>query len=337
MRKCPHCGQDIQDEAVFCRFCRKSVEPPLWLTSLQKCPYCAEWIERGLETCPLCGKVVPVEPEDISAPPFTEAPAESRLRSVLHSTMSSSSSGRSLEPPLQEPEPPPVEPAVKPASHERKRSDVQAPELGLSSFRSREIGKRKSDQPRIDGELLSSIDPEPIKSKKERKPFNIKPFLYIAGSLILVTALVLLALGPGRAFLEAAFSPDEPSNPPAAGATTAASEGAVPASTAEATAAISNPPGETICIPWSEVTLENEGEQLCVYGNLRRWFEVNDYPFVALFSETQGTFYIVDSVSSHNGVQPGTCIMAEGTVEIMRGVRPFIDAAGNLQDCPGTP
>jgi RNA polymerase subunit RPABC4/transcription elongation factor Spt4 len=56
MRSCPNCHKEIQDEAVFCRFCRREVDPPLWLTSLQKCPFCAEWVERGIERCPLCGK-----------------------------------------------------------------------------------------------------------------------------------------------------------------------------------------------------------------------------------------------------------------------------------------
>ena len=58
MRNCPHCNREIQDEAVICRFCRQDVDPPLWLTSLQKCPFCAEWIERGIDRCPLCSKDV---------------------------------------------------------------------------------------------------------------------------------------------------------------------------------------------------------------------------------------------------------------------------------------
>lgn len=58
MRNCPHCNREIQDEAVICRFCRQDVDPPLWLTSLQKCPFCAEWIERGIGRCPLCSKDV---------------------------------------------------------------------------------------------------------------------------------------------------------------------------------------------------------------------------------------------------------------------------------------
>ena len=55
-------------------------------------------------------------------------------------------------------------------------------------------------------------------------------------------------------------------------------------------------------------------------------------PFVAIFDEDQGTFMIIDRLGWHV-VEPGDCILARGTVELMRQTRPVIDVQGELERC----
>lgn len=91
------------------------------------------------------------------------------------------------------------------------------------------------------------------------------------------------------------------------------------------------------CVPWDTVTLADSGQELCVYGEVRRWFATGELPFVAVFSEQTGTFAIVDRFETHADLEQGACIMAEGVVEVMSATRPFIDVAGAPLACPTEP
>jgi hypothetical protein len=93
-------------------------------------------------------------------------------------------------------------------------------------------------------------------------------------------------------------------------------------------------PGTTLeCITWDQITLQMAGETVCAYGAIKRWFEVSDIPYVAIFSEQPGTFAFIDRERTYPEYRPGTCITATGLIEIMRATRPFIDVVGNLQEC----
>ena len=87
------------------------------------------------------------------------------------------------------------------------------------------------------------------------------------------------------------------------------------------------------CVLWESITVEDVGSEACVYGVIKRWWAGEEIPFIAIFSEEEGTFSIIDRSTRHP-VGPGSCIMARGPVEIMGGVRPNIDADGEMEECP---
>jgi hypothetical protein len=99
------------------------------------------------------------------------------------------------------------------------------------------------------------------------------------------------------------------------------------------TAEAGTPSSESGCVSWEAITVADEGSEACVYGVIKRWWKGDDIPFISIFSEEEGTFSIIDRTTGYP-VGPGSCIMARGTVEIMGGVRPNIDAQGVLEDCP---
>lgn len=349
MRSCPHCNKEIQDEAVFCRFCRRDVDPPLWLTSLQKCPFCAEWVERGIERCPLCGK-------DLGhATPFSISAAEVEETSDIFSRLRRSAESSEVfeaEPSEAEPlqdegfeEPPGSEPVDAQSGRtsswfDRLRKPTETaptePDEGLAVLHDRHIDLTEEYSPPDEEEPELKRDSEPIGPRLAEAGGNILRWVLIAITAIVI--VVVAVLGYQR-ITAAGVLPAQPTE-----TEQATSQPELPTEEPASPVPTVNPgtpgvllptlPGTTPeCTSWDTLTLQMAGQTVCAYGEIKRWFQVTDIPYVAIFSEQPGTFAFIDREQTYPEFRPGTCVTATGTIEIMRSTRPFIDVEGNLQEC----
>jgi hypothetical protein len=359
MRICDFCGQNIQDEAVYCRYCQRELPPNPDLAGKHRCPTCAEWVDRGAVICPFCDHSLSTDPalgkpsrvQRLSGQPKPYDPRE-----VLEP------SKPAMRLPFRRPaEPEPDLEAEFGALEETSgmfpsiRSAPpfsEAPAEGGSLAAGPEVFRRSFwERKRDDGEA-GFTPPDPFASAPAEPaagifgglrepslapvaPRRSNPLPMILGLAVIAAVVIggawLVMSGRGSSILAALLPPS--TSPPAIVPTSAhTGEAATPLAVAPVGTETATATSEGGCRSWETVTVENAGDRLCVYGTIKRRFVQGDIPFVAIFDEDLGTFIIVDRLGWHN-VQPGDCVQATGVVEVMRGTRPLIDVQGNLQTC----
>lgn len=323
MRNCPHCSNEIQDQAIYCRHCHEEVEPPLWLSSMVRCPYCAEWIESDSEDCPYCRKNL----EGMAAEPATAPFIDSSVDELIQDFRAA---GEEQEAGTQE-----QAPAELPAP-DTSPLEQPPPKTDLSTFRSQML-ERKPLWEKLPGLSRSPDDEDRPRIDVERAASS--PVFRIAVGIIGFGIVAVAAIGIVRS-LDLGGSAAAPAPTRTRAPATTSTPVRLPTQTvqelapADTEAAPTEQAAELDCVQWDEVSLEDAGQEMCVFGIVKRWFAVDEIPFVAIFSEEAGTFAFVDRTTAHQQASPGTCIMGTGVVEVMSATRPNIDLQGELELCP---
>ncbi|MFC1879226.1 hypothetical protein ACFLZW_04875 [Chloroflexota bacterium] len=92
------------------------------------------------------------------------------------------------------------------------------------------------------------------------------------------------------------------------------------------------------CVLWSDVTLDDVGSQMCVYGEFIRTYKKEELTWVMVFSEEPGVFQLWSTpkdIAAYLPEDGSTCIMATGWIKTT-GIRPMIILRiyDELQVCP---
>lgn len=98
------------------------------------------------------------------------------------------------------------------------------------------------------------------------------------------------------------------------------------------------PPPSGECLPWDQVTLDMVGQKLCVYGDYLEYFQKGDGSWVLVFSQDPGAFQVWSSAARPMGLLvPGdgsACVMVHGWLKTS-GIRPIIIVNPvDIEPCP---
>jgi hypothetical protein len=343
--KCPYCAEWVERGIDRCPLCGKAIsaEQPFSIeveadTDVEAEDFLARLRSSGLP-----------ETEEEEPEPQEELPDSTSA--FYADSMTDEIEVESTEPPwesqpveqkeekeeeLQEQTEEPSRPVSKPLQEDRaiQRTPSQPTDEGIAVLHSRRLDYVSDFERSEEKDTQPEAEPEP----SPVQTFFAGPWPRVIGIVIavgVVAAFAVILYPRVRAAIEtiatpssvAALIPDEPTE-------TAAAQTPTTSSTPGVGVLLPTPKAtDNGCFAWDEITLDMAGKSLCAYGEIRRWFRVDEIPYVAIFSEDPGTFAIIDRSVTYPDYTPGTCITTTGEVEVMRGTRPFIEAQGDLETC----
>lgn len=86
------------------------------------------------------------------------------------------------------------------------------------------------------------------------------------------------------------------------------------------------------CVKWSEITIQMEGRQVCVYGTVQNIYSTNETWTRIKFTDQPNTFFIYDIQNIYTDLNVGDCLLATSTVKL-HGNIPYMEVAGELLYC----
>jgi hypothetical protein len=90
------------------------------------------------------------------------------------------------------------------------------------------------------------------------------------------------------------------------------------------------------CILWSKATSSMEGQYICVMGNVFSTYQAEKGTYIR-FSNEATSFYFIDLYQGdfyfyYPNLKNGDCVQASGTIKTYQGI-PRIEISGNLKEC----
>ena len=345
-KRCAHCAEWIERGTIVCPYCTHDLVPSTGMSRVYR-PDRPDAAPRSWD------------PRDVlrggAVPPFTSGgEPEGERRSVLGRLGISRREEKPPEPPPVpiQASPPPEEPASGPRPGLIRRL-MTPPQAGTDASRPRPSQPRQiawGAEPRPpDGPLsprLFATPPEPAAERprvRHRVPWGRLTALFLLGGLFVVALAAVRGGWLEGLSLESLLRAFAAPSATSATATLTGSAQATapllpgPSPTSPPTSAANGPTGTpdpaADCVSWDEVTVANEGQTLCVFGEVAGRYVTEEFPIVVYFSSEPGAFIIVDRLTPHPEVDPGVCVMVIGEVEVMSRVRPVIDAQGEILFC----